>query len=233
MPTSKTVTYGFGAWVGSQTGLTTCGWWPQDPSTLNPPFDNSKLISNDLSKNLQAVRNGQITVTQIEVDDAPINGGETKIGPTFPNGSTLNGCWLRKEVYDALPASVKPSRIPVGMQCRDYELETVWYWSGTLANRRFWGFYAEITAEQGNSALCSIWPAGKSLETGQQAAGAWWLDLTTQAHPIQAGFTQIGTGLTNPKQGALFIDAPTRGSLGLVGPKIPKVLGTNVTPRTR
>lgn len=231
MPPSRTITYGFGSWVGSQTGLTTCGWWPQDPATLNPPFDQTKLISNDLSKNLQAVRNGQITLAQIQVDDAPANGGETKIGPTFPNGSMINGCWLEKGDYDGLPANKKPPRVPADMQCRDYELTTVYYWSGAMANRRFWGFYAEITSEQGSSALVSIWPAGKSLEPGQQPAGSWWLNLPNVAHPIEAGFTQIGTGLANPKQGALFIDAPTRTSLGLSGPKIPRYLGeTNWRP---
>ncbi len=233
MPASRTITYGFGAWVGQQTGLTTCGWWPQDPNTLNPPFDNAKLISSDLSKNLQAVRNGTITAAQIQVDDPPANGGETKVGPTFPNGSLINGCWLEKGDYDVLPVAKKPPRVPAGMQCRDYELTTVWYWSGTMANRRFWGFYAEITAEQGASALCSIWPAGKSLETGQAPAGSWWLNLPVVAHPIEAGFTQIGTGLGKPKQGALFIDAPTRLSLGIGGPKLPKFAGSTQIPRTR
>lgn len=233
MPASRTITYGFGAWVGQQTGLTTCGWWAQDPNTLNPPFDASKLISSDLSKNLQAVRNGQITAAQIQVDDPPTYGGETKIGPTFPNGSLINGCWLEKGDYDALPAAKKPPRVPADMHCRDYELTTVWYWSGAMANRRFWGFYAEITQEQGQSALVSIWPAGKSLEPGQQPAGSWWCNLSTQAHPIEAGFTQIGVGLANPKQGALFIDAPTRQAFGISGPKIPKYLGANVLPRVR
>ncbi len=229
MPASRTITYGFGSWVGSQTGLTTCGWWPQDPNTLNPPFDQTKLISSDLSKNLQAVRNGQITLAQVQVDDAPVHGGDTKIGPSFPTGSLLNGCWLEKGDYDALPVAKKPPRIPSDMQCRDYELTSVWYWSGTLANRRFWGFHAEITAEQGTSALVSVWPAGKSLEAGQPAAGSWWLNLPNVAHPIEAGFTAIGTGLSNPKQGALFLDAPTRVSLGLSGPKLPKSAGDSST----
>lgn len=233
MPPSRTISYGFGAWVGTQTGLTTCGWWPKDPATLNPPFDNSKLINSDLAKNLQAVRNGQITTGQIQVDDAPVNGGETKIGPTFPNGSLINACWLEKGDYDALAAAKKPPRVPADMQCREYELATVWYWSGALANRRFWGFYAEITAEQGTSALVSVWPAGKSQEPGQGAAGSWWLNLPNVAHPIEAGFTQIGTGLQNPKQGALFIDAPTRLNLGLSGPKLPKGQSSNSIPRVR
>ncbi|MBA2541139.1 MAG: hypothetical protein H0V17_15975 [Deltaproteobacteria bacterium] len=219
--------------MGSQTGLTTCGWWPQDPNTLNPPFDQTKLISSDLSKNLQAVRNGQITLAQVQVDDAPVHGGDTKIGPSFPTGSLLNGCWLEKGDYDALPVAKKPPRIPSDMQCRDYELTSVWYWSGTLANRRFWGFHAEITAEQGTSALVSVWPAGKSLEAGLPAAGSWWLNLPNVAHPIEAGFTAIGTGLSNPKQGALFLDAPTRVSLGLSGPKLPRYQGSNIMPQVK
>jgi hypothetical protein len=233
MPPARTITYGFGSWVGQQTGLTTCGWWAQDPNTLNPPFDANKLISSDLSKNLQAVRNGQISIAQIQVDDAPVNGGETKIGPTFPNGSLINGCWLEKGDYDALPSSKKPPRVPADMQCRDYELTTVWYWSGALANRRFWGFYAEIVQEQAGLANVSVWPAGKSLEPGQGPAGSWWLNLTTVAHPLEAGFTTIWTGLGNPKQGALFLDAPTRLNLGLAGPKLPRGAGHSVVPRTR
>ncbi len=224
MPATRTITYGFGSWVGQQSGLTTCGWWPQDPATLNPQFDQAKLITSDLSKNLQAVRNGQITAAQIQVDDPPANGGETKIGPTFPTGSTLNGCWLEKTKYDALTGN-KPPRVPADTHCRDYELTSVWYWSGTMANRRFWGFYAEIVQEQGGSALVSIWPAGKSLDPGQQAAGSWWCNLATQCHPIEAGFTQIGVGLASPKQGALFLDAPTRQSYALSGPKLPKSSG--------
>jgi hypothetical protein len=222
MPPSRTITYGFGSWVGTQTGLTTCGWWPKDPSTLVPAFDQTKLINSDLSKNLQAVRNGQITLAQIQVDDAPVNGGETKVGPTFPVGSLINGCWLEKARYDALAANVKPPRVPADMQCRDYELATVWYWSGALANRRFWGFYAEIVGEQANASNVSFWPAGKSLEAGQGPVVTIWLNLANVAHPIEAGFTQIGNGLGFPKQGALFIDAPTRLNLGLSGPKLPK-----------
>ncbi len=233
MPASRTITYGFGSWVGSQTGLTTCGWWAQDPTTLNPQFDATKLISSDLAKNLQNHRNGTITIAQVEIDDPTAYGGETKIGPTFPTGSTLNGAWLEKSRYDALAPAVKPLRVNADMHCRDYELTTVWYWSGTMANRRFWGFYGEITAEQAGSALVSFWPAGKSQEAGQGAAGSWWINMATQAHPIEAGFTSIGVGLQNPKQGAIFIDAPTRTTLGLSGPKLPKYQGSNIMPRVR
>jgi hypothetical protein len=226
MPPTRTITYGFGSWVAGFSNSTTFTWWPQDPTTLNPPYDQAKLIQNNLAKNLQAVRNGQIPLNQIEVDDAPVNGGETKVGPSFPGGSMINGCWLEKTKYDAMPPALKPPRIPLGFRCRDYELATVWYWTGAMANRRFWGFYGEITAENGSSGLVSIWPAGTSLDPGQQPAGAWWINFSTQVHPIEAGFTQIGVG-ASPKQGALFLDAPTRSSLGLSGPKIPKASGEN------
>ncbi len=232
MPSSRSVFYGFGAWVTQQTGLTTCGWYPQDPATLNPPFDATKLIASDLSKNPQGYRNGSISLAQIEVDDAPGNGGLTKIGPTWPTGSTTNGCWLEKSKYDAMGGN-KPNRIPTGMQCRDYELCTVYYWSGGLAHRRFFGFYAEITSEQGSSALVSVWPAGRSQVPGQQAAGSWWLNLSNVAHPIESGFTQIGTGLGYPKQGALFLDAPTVSSLSLAGGKLPPSTGHERFPKAK
>jgi hypothetical protein len=228
---SRSIFFGFGAWVGQQTGLTTCGWWAKDPATLNPPFDTTKLIASDLAKNPQAVRNGQLAPPYIQVDDAPVHGALTKIGPTWPTGSTLNSCWIEAAKYNALAPAVKPPRIGYGMACREYELTTVTYWAGPLINRRFWGFYAEITSEQGQQALCSIWPAGKSLVPGQQPAGSWWVNLATQAHPIEAGFTQIGVGVGSPKQGALFLDAPTAGNLHLSGPKLPPTMGHDPIPR--
>ena len=233
MPASRSVFYGFGSWVGTQTGSTSCGWWPQDPATLNPPFDQTKLINNDLSKNPQAHVSAGLPVAQIQVDDSPPNGGSTKIGPSWPTGSTINGCWLESTFYNALPQGVKPVRIQTGIQCRDYELTTVRYWSGALTNRRFWGFHVEINSEQAPSALVSIWPAGKSLVPGQLPAMSVWLNLTTQAHPIETGFTQVGVGLQNPKQGALFLDAPTVGSLTLSGPKLPATSGADFFPRMR
>jgi hypothetical protein len=139
VPPNRSVFYGFGAWVGQQTGPTSCKWWPQDPNTLNPPFDTSKLIDSNLANNPAAVSGG-LPITSIEVDNAPPGGGLTKIGATFPGGSTLNSCWMDQLVYDALPTAVKPPRIPAGFECREYELTTVLYWSGPLANRRFWGF---------------------------------------------------------------------------------------------
>jgi hypothetical protein len=229
----RSIFYGFGAWAGSQRGLTKVAWWPNDPADRSINWDRGKRIDTDLADNPAAFRAGRLkSKADIVVDDQPQHGGLTKLGPTWPTGSTVNSLWLESNHYDALDPAVKPPRIFPGMQCRAYELATVLYWSGDLANRRFWGFYAEIHAENGASALVSIWAPGTSLEPGQLAAGAWWLDLSTVAHPIEAGFTEIGVG-SAPKQGALFLDATTKGALAFSGPKIPKYQGSNVLPRVR
>jgi hypothetical protein len=228
---NRSIFYGFAAWVGQTTGSTTCKWWPQDPNTLNPPFDANKFVETNLADNPYAVINSGLPLANLEVDNAPVNGGLTKIGATFPGGSMINSCWLEKGFYDALGAN-KPARIPVGVECREYELQTVYYWPGTghaLAGHRYWGFYAQIDSENGQNALVSIWPAGKSLVRGMQPAGAWWLNLAQVAHPIEAGITTIGVGL-NPKQGALSLDAVTVAALGQSGPKLPLYCGRDLFP---
>jgi hypothetical protein len=233
MPTpSRSVFYGFGAWVGQQTGTTSCTWYPQDPVTLAPQFDPNKLIPNNLAANPNAHLTKAMPITDIQVDDAPPHGALTRLGPTFPNGLMIQSLWMEATHYNALAANKKPARIPSDFACRDFELTTVLYWSGPLANRRFWGFYVEINSEAAPSALVSIWPAGKSLDAGQGPALSVWLDLSVQCHPIEASFTTVGCG-AGAKKGALFIDAPTVISLGLGGPKLPKATGNELYPSTR
>lgn len=226
---SRSIFYGFGAWVGAVSGHTKCAWWAEDPATLG--FAPAKLIKSDLSMNPQAVRTGAIQIGAIEVDDAPANGGLTKIGPTFPTGSMINSIWIESNHYNAL--ADKPGRPPSYMQCHDYELTSVLYWTDAMKGRRFYGFYAEITSEQSQNALCSIWPAGKSRIPGQQPAGSWWINLQTSAHPIEQGFTEIGLGPTCKKKGALFLDAPSINNLQLGPPKQPPVQGHGSYPRMR
>jgi len=230
---TRSVFYGLGAWVGQQTSLTGTRWWARDPSALAVPFDPNQLITSDLSKNPHAVRSGQIQFGAVEVDDPPTYGGATKIGPSWPTGSTWNSCWIESTRYTNIPVGSRPPRVGYGMQCRAYELTSVVYWSGPLINRRFWGFYAEITSEQSANALCSIWPAGKSQIPGQAPAGSWWLNLSQVAHPIEANFTQIGVGLQAPKQGALFLDAVTVRNLHLPDPKLPPSCGADFYPPPR
>jgi hypothetical protein len=226
---TRSIFYGFGAWVGQVSGHTKCAWWAEDPVTLG--FAPAKLIKSDLGMNPQAVRTGAIQIGAIEVDDGPAHGGSTRLGPTFPTGSMINSLWIESSRYSAL--ADKPARPPSYMQCRDYELTSVLYWTDAMKGRRFYGFYAEITSEQSQNALCSIWPAGKSLAPGQPPAGSWWINLQTSAHPIEPGFTEIGIGPNDKKKGALFLDVPTIGNLQLTPPKQPPSQGTGSYPRMR
>lgn len=225
---TRSIFYGTGAWVGVQTGPTTCSFWPNDPTDPSVNWATHLLIPIDLARNPQAVRDGAITADQIQCDDKPANGGLTKIGPTWPLGSTINGVWIEKAFWEGL-GRAQPPRVPPYMECYDYELTTVLYWSGVLAGRRFWGFHAEITAEQGSTATVTIWPAGKGKAANQQPTGTWQIDLAAQAHLIEPGLTEIGVG-NHPKRGALFLDAPTVGALALSGPKVPKSLGHTAYP---
>ena len=226
---TRSIFYGLPAYVGTMTGQTQCGFWPVDPATID--WNPALLISVNIAKNPQAVRNGLIGVSAIEADDYitnPTYPGMTSIGPMFPDGTTVGACYYQSAHYDALPPLIRPPRVPVGMLCHDYELETVWYWDGTLANRRFHGFYAQIVAEKGTQAQCSIYPAGKGLVPNQQPAGTWWLNLPTVAHPLETGFTTIWTGTGNPKIGALFLDHPTVMHLALDKPKLPPTQGADL-----
>jgi hypothetical protein len=228
----RTIFYGFGAWVAPSQAGSVVKWWPQDPATLTPPSDASKLITTDLTKNPAAVRAGRIAPDEIEADDAPHDGGLTRIGPAFPHGSMINSCWLSDPHYARLPAASKPGRIPAGMQCNPYELTSVLYWSGPLARRRFWGFHATIAQERGAYALCHIFPAGYSGRPGAQPSMVAWLDLATAAHPIEPGLTAIGTG-SAPKTGALFLDSATATTLGASGTKLPPYAGRETIPIPR
>ncbi|MGN6109906.1 MAG: hypothetical protein ACTHU0_32665 [Kofleriaceae bacterium] len=159
------------------------------------------------------------------MDDRAGDGGNTRIGPTWPTGSTINTVYLEATFWEKLPPTSRPSRTPKGGDCHDYELTTVLYWSGPLAPRRFWGFYAEITAVKGTMALVTIWPAGRSQVKGQTPEGSYWIDLDL-AHPIEPGFTEIGVGPNDPKRGALFLDTGTVGNLHLTMGKHPWWLGS-------
>lgn len=222
---TRSVFYGFGAWVGRLDARTACAFWADEPNNLG--FDPRQLIAVDLEKNPAAYLRGAIPMTDIQVDDAPGDGGLTKLGPTWPTGSTINGLWLEATFYNNLPN--KPPFPQRFMSCYDYELTTVVYWAAASKGiaRRFWGCHAEITAEQGSLALCTIWAPGTAQT--QRPVGSWWLDLATQADPIGNGFTVIGVGAA-PKQGALFIDAAAARGLQVPGPKLPPYLGGQTIP---
>lgn len=224
----RSIFIGLGAWVGRLDERTTCAWWADDPNHLK--FDQSLLIRTDLSLNPTAYVSGRISLEEIQVDDAPIDGGLTKLGPTWPTGSTINGIWLEQAFYNSLPQ--RPAFPQPFMSCHDYELTTAIYWTpkARRIERRYWGVHAEITAEQGALALCTIWTPGSSKT--QRPAGTWWVDLATQADPLANGLTAIGTGAA-PKQGALFIDGSAFRGLKLAGPKIPPWEGGLAIPLSK
>jgi hypothetical protein len=222
---TRTVFYGFGAWVGRVDARTVCSWWPDDPNNLG--FDRGQLITVDLAKNPAAYLSGAISLDEIEVDDAPASGGLTKLGPTFPTGSSIDGVWLAARLYASLPNRPPfPQRF---MSCSDYELTTVIEWApdGRGIARRLWGYHAEISAEQGSLALCTIWTPGTSQT--QPPAGSWWIDLAAQADPLANGLTVVGTG-SAPKRGALFLDVGGSRNLSLAGPKLPPAKGGQLLP---
>lgn len=217
---TRTVFYGFGGFVGTINGLSTCTWWSDDPQSLK--WANSALIPVDLSKNPTAVRNKQIQIADIQVDDHRVDGGRNTVGPLWPVGSTIGQIWLSESYYATL--SNRPPRQPASApnDAYDYELETILYWDGDLAGRRFYGFHAKLLKEQGPLSLVQIWNAGTGKVPGQPPAGTWWLDLNAVAHPRDPIATQISSSLT---EGALFLDSDTVKSLALIGPKRPPLFG--------
>jgi hypothetical protein len=222
---SRSVFYGFGAFVGSLTGSAACGWWSDDPAKL--AWDHAKLVPVDLGKNPEAHRRGLIKVSEIECDDFAgyAHGGLTKIGPMWPGGTMTGACYLESDYWSTLPKTIQPTRIPHGFQGHAYELTTVLYWDGPLKGRRFHGFHVEIKSVQGASALVALWNQGTSRIAGQPPHGSFWIDLAAHAHPIEKDFTEVGVGAGDPKTGALFLDANVSGAIRPFGPKVPPFLG--------
>ena len=220
----RSVFYGHGAYVATLVGDTQCKWFPDDPKSLG--WDPAKQIGVDLAKSPAAVRSGAIKSVAIDVDDHAVYGGLTKIGPDFPLGETIGACWITeaalKRETGLAPFATPPT------DCRAYELTHVLYWDGPLAGCRFQGTYAEIQNLQGTVALCTIWHPGTSLQPNASPAGTWWIDLA-HAHPVEAGFTEIGPAPL-PQKGALFLDLRIAGSIGLLGPKLPPSSGDDTFP---
>lgn len=229
---ARSVFYGFGATVGSITGPTSCGWWPDDPALLN--WDPAKQIPVDLGKNPEAARRGLIRVDEIQADDFAgyAHGGFTEIGPMWPGGRMTGACYLESTYWNGLGAG-KPDRIARGLQARAYELTTVLYWDGPLAGRRFVGFYAEIQQVQGPRALAAIWAPGTSLVPGKAPHGVFWIDFPANVHAIEPDFTEIGVGPADPRAGALFLDASVASALAAPRSKSPIWYGGGGRVRAR
>jgi hypothetical protein len=223
---TRSVFYGFNAYIGSIKGATSCAWWPADPASHG--YNPALLIDVDLARCPQGVRNGTIALALMQLDDFQGWGGngQTRIGPMFPGG-TMNGtCWLETGFYNGLPN--KPPRLPAGAQCHDYELCNLLDWKGTTTIARYQGCYAEILAVAGGLAQTSVWLPGTSRIPGQPPIGTYWLDLGHGFDPIGA-YTKIGIGPNDPKSGALFV--AYGGVIPLSPPKHPVTLGGAVPRR--
>jgi len=219
----RTVFHGVGAYVGSLHSETKCKFWPDEPGKL--AWNHGAMVEVDLAKSPAAARAGRVPWSDVEVDDHHIYGGMTKIGPLWPDGTTIGGCWLTE---DAWRRSTGRGWDP-NPDCHDYEMRHVLYWGGPLARRRFQGFHAEITSEKGTHALVTLWQAGRSKVAGSKPAGTWWIDLAADAHAIEPGFTEVGVGGA-AKVGALFVDLRHAHTIQMMGPKIPPWMGEGALP---
>ena len=210
---TQSVFYGFDAYVGAIVGRTQIRFWAANPTDTT--FNNTSLIDVDLARNPEACRRGQITPTQIQVDDFSGYklGGHTTVGPDYPLGSTVGGCWLESTYWGALAPGVRPPRVPIWRQTHEYDMTTIYDWT---TFRRYYGFYAEIVSEQPSTspsyALVSIWPAGRSLVPNTPPSGTVWIDFTTDAlapASVPAAATampSVWVGSSAPKKGPLFLD---------------------------
>lgn len=228
---TRSVFYGFGAFVGSITGPTTCAWWADDPARLG--WDPSQLTTVDLSKTPEAYRQQLIRIDEIQVDDhGDYDGaGHTQIGPMWPGGTMSGGCWLEASYWqDTLGG--KPDRQVPGWQGHLYELCIAIDWDADPEGRRFNGYHAEIVGSPtGSLVQVKVWNPGTSLIPGMPPAGTWWIDLARHTLPIETGFTEIGSGASDPKAGALFIDAEVADAMPLAWPKLPVGWGSRPEDR--
>jgi hypothetical protein len=213
---TRTVFFGFGAYVGAITGLSTCRFWDDDPRLVG--WAATAQVPVDLARNPSAVRAGTLAIDDIQVDDHRVDGGLTTIGQ----------CWLSEQYYASL--ANRPPRHPASApaDAHDYELTSMLYWDGPLGGRRFYGFHARIAQTAGTVALVEIWAGGTGKITGRAPAGAWWLDLAQVAHPVEPGVTEIAVGAT--QLGALFLDSVTTRSLMLAMTKRPIGTGADDYP---
>jgi hypothetical protein len=230
---TRSVFYGFGAFVGSLTGPTSCGFWPDDPALLG--WAPAKQIPVDLGKNPEAVRRGLIKPDEIQADDYAgySHGGLTQIGPMWPGGRMTGACWLESSYWSGLGAS-KPARIPPGFQSKPYEHTSVLYWDGPLAGRRFIGAHGEIRQRRGTThALVALWEIGSSQIPGQAPFGTFWIDFPAHAHAIEPDLTEIGLGPNDPQRGAVFLDSQLVTAMRLSLRKAPQSQGGMVFQKRR
>jgi hypothetical protein len=212
--------YGFPAYIGALRGPTHCGWWPDDPNSLN--WKEDRLIPTDLSKTPSAAQNGEITIAEIQCDDHRTDGGLTQIGPRFPQGTMVGAVWIRDTYWNSLGR--KQPRHPATNDSHPYELTSIVYVDGPFKGRRFYGVHAKITDTHGPLAKVQIWQPGRSRIDGERPFGEFWIDLAQDTHPVDSGASHVDSHLEGP----LFINGDLARSLGLYSPKLPYWLGAEL-----
>jgi hypothetical protein len=220
---SKVTFHGLPAWVGAIHGSTVCDWWSTDPAKSN--WDRSLLNTIDLALTPSAATAGRIQVAQIEVDDFTANGGHTTIGPMWPGGAMIGGCWVSDHYLTKLGGKLTTAVRSASFPGHDYEWIAVQYFDGEQQNRRFHGVHANVVQTQGPLSLVELWNPGTGATP--KPAGRWWLDLTAGADHTTA------PALAPNQPGALFLDPITISHTTLIDPKIPPFRGGAAFPTPR
>jgi hypothetical protein len=215
---SKVTFYGLPAWVGAIHGSTVTDWWSTDPAKNN--WDRSLLHTIDLALTPSAALAGQIQISQIEADDFTASGGHTTIGPRWPGGTMIGGCWISDSYLTkhAVNLADRNGSFPG----YDYEWTAVQYFDGEQQNRKFHGFHASVLQNQGALSLVEIWNPGSGMTP--TSAGKWWIDLASASDSPAPPLNQPGP---------VFLDTMTIGHTTLIDPKIPPFRGGAAIPSAR
>jgi hypothetical protein len=213
--TTVTKFFGFGAFVGAIRGLRQVEWWPKDPATLTPAWDQNALIATDLAKTPLGVVQGLITIAQLEVDDHLMNGGLTRIGPRYPQGEMIGPIWLAETFYNSIPQGKRPPRHQT-TEGSDYELTSLLHWNGNVPVRRFFGFRGKLNAINGTKFKLDVWHGGRGKIPGEVGKP---VEVDTANIDTTTSISNVGD------DGAIYIEDSTARSLQLMSPKRPEASG--------
>lgn len=201
---------GVGACLGRIESETRCAFWPDEPTEHG--FDPARLISVDLARNPSAAIAGEISWDAVEVDDCihDSNGNVigTTLGASWPELQLVGIVCMERQVWRAVPETMRPACPPKGSTAHDYEFMSVLYWPHTSdprAGRRYCGHHAQILEERSGLARVAVFPPGSSQRPHARPA-VMWIDLASpeQCDAGADSLTTIGVG-DGRKSGALYL----------------------------